>query len=95
MLETSGSPGVADLQSARHMLKGKAIVLKYNERIINETSWYEPTKEQNRFIYIPIHTMFSEDNRLRLNTGSLKKSQELFMPFYSFEEEEFQMFSLQ
>ena len=92
MLETSG--GVADLTSARLMLKGKAIAVLFNERVVDETSWESPTKEQSRFMYIPIHTLFAEDYRLKLNPGSMQKRQSLFWPFYSFEEEDFDLFSI-
>ena len=82
LLETAeGDSAVADIGSARRMLKGKSIVLSYNEVTV-EDSWDEPVKNVNRFIYLPIHTIFTEEYRMRLHHGHLLKQQDLFTPFY-------------
>ncbi len=86
---------IADTSTVRQILKGKAIVLYYNQKVIDEENWEQPYKTQAKFMYIPIATSAVENNMIKLTLGELKTSEELLRPFYDWNEKQDQLFWLE
>ncbi len=85
----------ADVTTVRQILKNKAIVLYYNQKIVDENNWTEPYKTSAKFMYIPIATTAVENSIIKLTLGELQTKEELLRPFAEWNENTDQLFWLE
>ena len=77
------------------MLKGKAIALYYNSKTLDEDNRDDLYKAEAKFMYIPINSLVTENNMVKLMLSEMKTSEELLKPFADFKENEEQLFWLE
>ena len=88
-----GSPCNPD---PRSQLKGKSMILYTNQKRLktNITDTEDIFETEAKFIWVPVGPEVIENNYFSLTTNKVKARENIFRPFYSFKEEEKDLYHL-
>ena len=73
---------MVDWYTAADVLKGKAIVFKINEHVLNPEKFDEPVMNRSRFYYVPIQTTTAAEHRFTMSKAKLTVGEDFLLPFY-------------